>query len=473
MFIGRESELSSLNKLFDKKSASLVVCKGRRRIGKSSLIEQFGLRAENFFQFQGLGPRENMGNQDQLQNFSFQLHQQFSLPRVTLADWSEAFSLLASQTTQGQVVILLDEISWMGSHDKDFCGKLKIAWDIGFKKNPNLILVLCGSVSSWIQENILKDTNFVGRISQSITLRELPLSVCKSFWQSQAEHVSGFEKLKLLAVTGGIPRYLEEIDPRLSAEENIKSLCFDEAGLLFDEFDRIFSSSFPKRSPKYHELILALESGHRTFTEISESLKTANNGTISLRLEELVLSGFVERDYSFRIEGGQSRISRFRLRDNYLRFYLRCIKPRKEEIKKGIYQHISLENLPAWRSIMGLQFENLINSNLPLIVDKLGIDPNSIISIAPYIQRKTKKTPKACQIDLLIHTKHDTLYLCEMKFRKSIASSVITEVKEKIRVLKRPKYTSIRPVLIYAGERSEAVEDSEYFTHQIDIAQCV
>src|SRR3990170_612482 len=213
LFVGRKHELSVLNRFISKKSASLLVVKGRRRIGKSRLIEEFA-KPYKFYSLSGIAPTEKTTAQSQRDDFSNQLSKH-GLPNIYAKDWNDLFWLLADKTKKGRVIILLDEISWMGSKDPDFLSKLKNAWDLRFKKNPHLILVLCGSASSWIEKNILSSTGFVGRISFTLTLDELPLKDCKYFWGNKAAHISAMEKLKLLSVTGGIPRYLEEVDSRL------------------------------------------------------------------------------------------------------------------------------------------------------------------------------------------------------------------------------------------------------------------
>src|SRR5690606_34260719 len=111
----------------------------------------------------GIPPTEDVSAQSQRDVFSKQLGQQLGLPGLHATDWADLFTLLANQTREGRVVILFDEISWMGSKDPTFLGKLKNAWDIDLKKNPELVLILCGSVSTWIQENIIKSTAFFGR----------------------------------------------------------------------------------------------------------------------------------------------------------------------------------------------------------------------------------------------------------------------------------------------------------------------
>jgi len=193
--------------------------------------------------------------------------------------------LLSEKALSGRIVILFDEISWMGSKDPDFLGKLKNAWDLYFKKNPELMLVLCGSVSSWIEKNILSSTGFVGRISYRMTLDELPLEDCNKFWSGLGGHVSAYEKLKMLGVTGGVPRYLEEIRPEASAEDNIKDLCFMKGGVLVNEFNDIFSDLFSKRSPIYQKIIHALSDGPKELKGICNALKVTQSGFASEYME--------------------------------------------------------------------------------------------------------------------------------------------------------------------------------------------
>jgi AAA+ ATPase superfamily predicted ATPase len=138
MFIGRKPEIRALNDLKAKATASLVVCKGRRRIGKSALADQFGRTHRRFLQFQGLSPRSGQGNSHQLDHFAEQLAKQKGVPGLRVRTWTEAFDALASFIGSERTFVLLDEISWMAAHDKDFAGRLKIAWDVHFSKKINL-----------------------------------------------------------------------------------------------------------------------------------------------------------------------------------------------------------------------------------------------------------------------------------------------------------------------------------------------
>ncbi len=466
-FIGRQKELKKLNLLLEKNTASLVVVKGRRRIGKSRLIEEFG-KNHKLYVFSGVAPTKKTTKQDQLDEFGWQLGQALGQPAFKDTDWNDLFFRLAYYTRQGPVIILFDEITWMGSKDRNFLGKLKNVWDLEFKKNPELILILCGSVSAWIEKNILSNTGFLGRISLKLTLEELSLQESNQFWENQ-KGIAAYEKLKLLSVIGGIPKYLEEIQTLLPAEENIKSLCFDRSGLLFNEFDQIFTDIFFKRSEDYKRIVQSIADNHYKYEDICKKLDVEKSGFLSDCLNELVESGFIRRDYTWNLENGKtSKLSQYRISDNYLRFYLKYIHPNKEKIERGAFENMSLNALPGWDGIMGLQFENLILNNRSKIMQLLNINANDIIYDNPYFQNKTARFD-ACQIDYLIQTRFDTLYLCEIKFSRSqITAAIIPEIQEKINRIKASRRFSCRPVLIHVNGVTEELQETRFFSHLID-----
>ena len=168
MFVGREKEIKSLSELWEKETASLVVCRGRRRIGKSTLIEEFArVSKAAFVKIEGLAPKSGVTNKTQLESFARQLGAISGRPVATPANWLEAFNLLDRKLRRkSRTVVLIDEISWMGKYDAAFPGELKMSWDNKLKRHPNHIFVLCGSVSSWVADNIVNSTAYFGRISR-------------------------------------------------------------------------------------------------------------------------------------------------------------------------------------------------------------------------------------------------------------------------------------------------------------------
>ncbi len=470
-FIGRQNELKNLNDLLQKKTSSLVVIKGRRRIGKSRLVEEFA-KGHRFLSFSGLVPTGLTTDQLQREAFARQLKQVLNLPILPLGDWSNLFSFLARETREGRVIILLDEISWMGSKDPDFLGKLKNAWDMEFKKNPELILILCGSVSTWIDENILRHTGFMGRLSLRLDLKELTLPECHQLLNAIRFPESSFERFKILSVTGGIPRYLEEIKPDRLGDENIKDLCFKRSGILFNEFNDIFLDIFARRSELYKKMVETLVDGSKELSEITDEAGVELGGHISNYLSDLVKSGFISRDYTWAIKNAKpSKLSHYRLSDNYLRFYLKYIEKNNHKVERDFFEDQPLSILPGLDSIMGLQFENLVLNNRKFIWKKLNIYADNIITDNPYFQ-KAGSRKKGCQIDYLIQTRADILYVCEIKFSKQpVDTSVIETMKSKITNLYRPKGYAVQKVLIHVSGVTDKLIDEQYFNHMIDFKE--
>ena len=471
IFVGRKKELQELNALLSKKTASLVVVKGRRRIGKSRLLEEFG-KKKTVIKIVGLPVVDGTTRQKQLDEFARQLSQATHLPEVKANDWGKLFSLLSSQVMTGRVLVILDEISWMGSEDSDFLGQLKTAWDEQFSKNPKLILILCGSISSWIDDNILNSKAFFGRVSWSLTLDPLPLCDCNTLLEKAGFRGSNYEKFKILSVTGGVPWYLEQIQGDFSADDNIRRQCFTKGGMLVNEFDRIFHEIFGKRDQLYKNIVKALEGGPAEYDEIIQCTGYESSGRLSEYLVSLTKAGFITRDFTWSLKSGKTgKISQFRLSDNYLRFYLKYIESRLDLIEKGRFEKIALSSLSGWETIMGFQFENLVLGNRNSIIKLLNIRFEDIVADNPYLQRKTKRK-KGCQVDYLIQTKYNNLYLFEIKFSKHpVGSKVIEEVQEKIRRLKLPKGLAVLPVLIHVNGVQESVVESDFFCKTIDFGE--
>jgi AAA+ ATPase superfamily predicted ATPase len=469
-FVGRKEEIKKILDLKSKDNASLIVVMGRRRIGKSTLIDHVGARFKNYLVLSGLAPRKDMTNSDQLRSFHHQLQAHFkkiSIP--AFYDWHMAMKTLAQLTKKGEWLILLDEISWMGSLDPDFSGQLKVAWDQFFKKNDQLMMVVCGSVSSWIDENILNNADFTGRISLQLTIEELQLPYCHEFWGQKTKNISSLEKLKILSITGGVPKYLQEIITHQSAEKNILRLCFRPEGPLFHEFDKIFNEIFLKRNKVYNQLVRKISEKKMTASELAKSVKLDLNGDFSKLLRNLEISGFIKKDYLYDLRGKKQGLVRYRLKDNYLRFYFKYIEPNKDRIESKNFKFESVYQFSEWESTVGLQFENLILQNLSQLYPMLDISNAEVLAASPYYQRKTARTKGACQIDLLITTSAKIIYLCEFKVRDRIESNLIQEIQRKIKTLRIPRGYSLRPVLIYEGTMSEKTKYDlkNYFHYMI------
>ena len=467
MFYGREELLSDLDALWGKRVSSLVTCRGRRRIGKSTLIESFAQKSEaRFIKIEGLRPQKGFTNEDELRSFARQLAGQSNAEGSVPENWLSAFIRLSREISdEGRTVVLLDEVSWMAYYDPTFAGTLKMAWDNHFKKHNRLILVVCGSVSTWIKENIVDDGQFLGRRSLDVVVPELPLRECARFWDPVRDRIAPREIIDLLSVTGGVPRYLEEVNPSLSVAENIRRLCFRPHAPLRTDFDEMFNDVITRQTKATAKILACLVDGSRTVTEIAALLDSTKGGHISESLAQLEEAGFVYSDVGTNPQtGAEIREKRYRLRDNYSRFYLKYIRPAAKLIDREGFAFSGMDQFRGWESIMGLQFENLIVNNAMDVATLMGIGNTTIESAAPY--RNVRKTrngkSRGCQIDLLVQTPK-TAYVVEVKRRNEIGPEVEEEVRERMRRLPLRAGMSKRPVLVYDGRLDPVVEGSGFF----------
>ncbi|MEI6242465.1 MAG: ATP-binding protein [Chlamydiota bacterium] len=469
-FVGRENELRRLEDLSTSGRVCLAVIKGRRRIGKSRLAEEFA-KDKVFLPFSGLAPVPGVTAQDQRNAFVSQLITLFHLPSLTCTDWSDAFTNLSKNLIGKPTVILFDEISWMGSEDPTFISKMKVWWDLVLQNHPNVIIILCGSISTWIDKNIINSTAFFGRISLYLELAELSIPQSKKLLSLQGFTGSDLDFFKILCITGGVPWYLEQIQFHQTSDENIKRLCFEKNGLLVHEFDRIFNDLFSSRGEIYKKIIKILSQGMKDRSFLQKTLAYASSGTLTQYLNALEICGFVTKHPNWSLKMGKiGKSTLYRLSDNYLRFYIHYIEPNLVKIEQGAFLDMSLSGLPGWEVMLGFQLENLLLKNRPLLYRALGIHAQDVVVDNPYLQKASLRK-KGCQIDYLIQTSSQTLFVCEVKMRRrEMGLEVIDAMKAKIASMSIPKGFGISPVLFHLGPVSDALLSSRYFFRIIDIA---
>ena len=474
MFFGREDVLNEMMGLWGKRVSSLVTCRGRRRIGKSTLVAEFARKSSaRFLRIEGLRPRRGFSNDDELRNFATFLSLQSDDPGEPCPNWAKAFKALDCQIRDDErTVVLLDEISWMGYYDPHFADILKIAWDTMFKRHDRLVLVLCGSVSSWIKDNIIDNSAYLGRRSGDFVIGELPLRDCVKFWGDAARSLSTRDILDVLSVTGGVPRYLEEIDPALAAGENIRRMCFMRKSPLREDFDEMFSDVITAQPTFTGQVLRQLVDGPKTAGEISAALGLEKGGNTSSALDRLVEAGLAARDHGRNPETRKPvRDRRYRLKDNYSRFYLKYIEPVKNVIDDGSYAFTTLEQLKGIDTVLGLAFENLIVNHYRELLPRLGLSKALIESAAPFAKRGcARKNVQGCQVDLLIQTAQSCC-LVEIKRRRELGDEAIDSMKKKLAALSIPKGIAIRTALVYDGRLAPTVEAAGYFSSVVDVRE--
>jgi AAA+ ATPase superfamily predicted ATPase len=471
-FVGRALELRLMEEAVRAASgATLIVIKGRRRIGKSTLATQFA-GTRRFIQFIGLAPVSGISAQSQRDLVIKQARDQLKCSLSSTDDWSEIFTRIAKKLPRTPCVLLFDEISWLAQDDSSFIPKFKTFWDRELKAHKNLVVILSGSVSTWIEKNILKSTALFGRINLAITLKELSISESNALLKSKKCRLSAYETFLTLSLTGGVPWYLEQISPKQSALENINRLCFSRNGALIEEFDRVFNDLFSSRGNIYRKIVLLLAQGPRELMQIRSELSYSSGGALSEYVHNLVESGFLEKTplWSFHTGKASSRML-YRLKDSYLRFFLRFIEPIVDRIAASEVSDLRGFYPDNWRSLFSLQVENLIINNRAWIIEKLALNETDILLAGPF-QRRATKALAGVQVDYLIQTRLKTLFVCEVKFSTAILGrEVIEEVEEKLQRLKAPRGFAVVPVLIKFGEVARTVEKEGFFYRILDMSE--
>ena len=212
------------------------------------------------------------------------------------------------------------------------------------------------------------------------------------------------------------------------------------------------------------QVLRALVDGPLGAESIADELGVPRSGNITAALEQLEEAGLVSREAGRNPETGRPvKNRRYRIRDNYARFYLKFIEPSKDVIDDGSFAFSSLDQFDGWDTVMGLQFENLVVNNVPELLPALHLGRVLLLSAAPFRRAAAPKSGrKGLQIDLLLQSRQ-SVCLVEVKRRHHIGKEIVEEVREKSRRLDRPDGVSLKTALVYDGELAPSVEADGYF----------
>ena len=239
-------------------------------------------------------------------------------------------------------------------------------------------------------------------------------------------------------------------------------MCYLPNSILRVDFDEMFNDVITEQPVFTGKVLRTLVDGPKSVTEIASALGADKSGRISRALDMLAECGLVSADSGLNPETGTKiRGRRYRLRDNYSRYYLKFVEPVAQMIDDGSYRFGSLSMLDGWDAVMGLAFENLVVNNYVQLLPLLHVGNALITSAAPYRKSAVSGRSKGCQVDLLIQAQ-GMIYIIEIK-RCDIDKSIIAEVDRKVAAISRPAGVSIRTALVFDGEIAPTVEANGYF----------
>jgi uncharacterized protein len=465
MFIGRTEELRLLENAYLSEKSEMVIIYGRRRIGKSALVSQFIRDKPHVFAFEAL---EDGNTPAQLAHFARQLARRLDEPLlkdVEFKEWDRAFdyvtrTVIKPGDTGGRRLLFFDELQWMAVGKSALVSLLKYYWDNHWRKS-NVMLILCGSISSFMIKNVIRSKALYGRTTLEINLKGLEPPESYSLL---GQKYSMEETLRYLLVFGSVPKYLEQVNTMKSFNENMNALCFSKNGVMLKEADKIFHSQFRKPAT-YFRIIRLLSGKLLTTKEVGKTAGIPSGGGLSGYIDNLVNADLVIAYAPFS-KNQSAKSVKYSLCDEFLHFYLKYMKPNMRLIEQSrstkVFETVTQSGFESW---LGYSFERYCHKHSGYFAQILGFG-NEVIQAGPLFNKNDERF----QIDLLYKRVDKTIVMCEIKHSvNEITTAVIPDMERKRVLLKTPRGFTVRKALISLYGPDKALADSRYFEYIVTL----
>jgi AAA+ ATPase superfamily predicted ATPase len=410
MLIGRRKEKEELLDLFHSGRAEFVAIYGRRRVGKTFLVNS--LFSEHYvFKVTAV---LDVNTQRQLKNFADALSEHVKGEKPVLADWFSAFEQLRAlleRSGRKRKIVFFDEMPWFDTKGSQFIPALEHFWNGWASAQNDIMMIVCGSAASWIVKKLFRNRGGLhNRITRRIFLHPFSLAECRQYAVHEGFPVDEASLLETYMTFGGIPYYLSLLNKKLSLAQNVNRLCFSPGGELRDEFDNLYASLF-KNAARHVLVVEALgkvKSG-LTRDEIKKITKLPEGGTLTDTLEELELSGFI---YKYSPFARKKKGMLYQLVDHFTLFHLAFIKGSSSNDPD---YWIKMRETQVFRTWRGYAFEQVCLSHAGQIIKALGI-----AGVITHVESwRSERSDPGAQIDLLINRNDQVISLCEMKFSET------------------------------------------------------
>lgn len=414
MIIGRKEELHKLEKAFKSKEAQFVTVFGRRRVGKTFLIREFFKKKDcHFLHATGI---QNGKQAKQLEKFTEALSKTFyrGSKLASPRNWAEVFKMLDSEieNTHGKVVIFLDELPWMATRRSDIMDELDYYWNNRWAGMSKVILVLCGSASSWIIRKIIKDKGgFHKRTTVKLDIKPFNLSETKEYLRHKGVTLSDKHIVSLYMALGGVPYYLNLAHPKQTAQKNIQRLFFDPHPPLSDEFNVLFDSLLSSPKP-YKDILRKLiqRKEGMTRSDINAMVPgVSSGGSLTARLDDLCFSDFIKRYRSWQ---NPDKVF-YKVTDEFCLFYLRWVEPHEGSAFDEDYW-LFQSSKPEYHAWAGYAFEAVCRKHIHKILRAIGIRSASPMNPWRYVPSAWNE--EGAQVDLVVEQLDNAITLIEMKY---------------------------------------------------------
>ena len=316
MFIGREYELEFLNDAYKSDKAEFIVLYGRRRVGKTELLNEFCKDKNAIFY-----TCREYTDTVQLKSFTEKV-KTYNIPSIDYVDsfssWEHAFSSVLLLPTEKKKLLIIDEFPYACKFNESIPSILQVLWDEKLRYE-NVMIILCGSAMSFIERNLLSEKNpLYGRTTGIYKLKPLPFADAQKFFPSY----SAEEKIVAYAILGGIPHYLKQFNKNLSLADNVKKNILRRGCTLYNEVEFLIKQEL--REPAvYNTIIEAIALGNNSFNDILTKTQIEKS-KLSVYLKNLIELYIVEKEFPA-LSKDKAKSNSFGgsyvLTDNFFRFW--------------------------------------------------------------------------------------------------------------------------------------------------------
>ena len=403
-YVGREKEVALFDKLLHSDKSEFIVVSGRRRVGKTFLVNSLYSKQYSFYYTGG----HNLTNDEQLAMFAQRLSLYSKAKyKIEIQDWFEAFDYLQkyleSLPRKQRKIIFFDEMPWIDTRNSKFVKALEYFWNSWAGVRTDIFLIASGSATSWINDKLIENQGGLhNRITCRIFLEQFTLKETEEYLERRGFVWDRYTILQTYMITGGVPFYLNLLDPKLSLAQNVDELCFSKSGILRVEFNELYSALFTN-ADKYVAVVRALSERHYGMTRQEISAATKIQGSTLTRIVgNLEKCGFI---IGYNNTGKATKDVIYRLSDFYTLFYFRFIETNSFKDKNFWSHSLQTPQINAWQ---GFTFELICLTHLEQVKKALGI--------SGILTKSTSWRNKDSQIDLVIDRADRIINLCEIKF---------------------------------------------------------
>lgn len=414
MFIGRKRELSSLEKLYHQQGFGMTVIYGRRRIGKSTLIREFLKDKRAIFY-----TATKVGKARNLELFCQQVVSLLdpALTGVSFPSLEAILDFITDRLSGDKLVLVIDELPYWAQDDGALLSVLQKYIDTRWSEQ-DMMIILCGSSLSFMENKVLSEKSpLFGRRNTQIRLEAFDYLEAAEF----VPDYSAEDKAIIYGITGGVAKYLAMIDPRGSADDNIKAQFFNTDGYLYDEPRNLLAQEFTDVA-LVNNVIEQIASGSNTVNEISQKIGQ-NSSTVLYALDKLIQVGLITKKKSITEEKNRKK-TQYVLKDQMFRFWYAFIPKATSIIEIGqgdLYFDRVVK--PQIHNYMGSVFEEMCRY-YTLKEGICGAFGNTLTEVGTWwgteiLLRGSEKVQQSADIDVVGISELDkTAVLGECKFKK-------------------------------------------------------